>query len=516
MRAGGRGPTAVVGALLVLASGCTATDDTRRHVDLDGRSAASRSAATTTAARTGPLATFYDQRLRWSGCHQGFQCARLTVPVDYARPDGTTIRIALVRLPAAGDDARGSLILNPGGPGASGVDYALAAASVVSDALRERYDVVGFDPRGVARSAPLSCVTDTELDRLLALDGSPDDEAEERFVADRWRILGAGCVEDRPRLTAHVGTRDAARDLDVLRAALGDRRLTYLGKSYGTYLGTTYAELFPGRVGRVVLDGQLDPAASAEQVAAGQAAGFHRAFRSFLADCLTRSACPFTGGVDRAQQQVSALLDQVDARPLRGEPGRPVTQALAVIGVAAALYDEDSWPLLVRAFREAVRGGGQTLLALADYYSDRGPGGRYTTNAIEALYAVNCLDRPEATELADFRAAAARVAESSPVFGPFIAWGGLPCASWPVPPQGEPHPVTAAGARPILVVGTTRDPATPYAWSVSVAEQLESGRLLTYVGDGHTAYRRGSACIDRAVDRYFLAGTLPAPGTRCR
>ena len=511
MRAGQHGAAAVTLALVV--SGCVATDDVRRGADTESRAPAGASAA---PSRTGPLAPYYDQRLRWRGCHETFQCSRLVVPVDYEHPDGPTIRIAVVRLRAGGGDPRGSLVLNPGGPGASGVDYALAATSVVSDAVRERYDVVGFDPRGVARSAPVSCVTDAELDALLALDGSPDDPAEERQVADRWRVLGAGCAEDRPLLTAHVGTRDAARDLDVLRAALGDRRLTYLGKSYGTYLGTTYAELFPRRVGRVVLDGQLDPAASGEQIAAGQAAGFHRAFRSFLADCLGRRSCPFTGSVDQAQDQVAALLDRVDGQPLRGEPGRPVTQALAVLGVAAALYDEGSWSLLVQAFREARRGSGQTLLALADYYSDRGPGGRFTTNAIEALYAVNCLDRPEAKELADYRAAAARVAESSPVFGPFIAWGSLPCASWPVPPQGTPHPVAAAGARPILVVGTTRDPATPYAWSVSVAEQLESGRLLTYVGDGHTAYRRGSTCIDRAVDRYLLDGTLPAAGTRCR
>lgn len=504
--------SAALTATAVLLAGCSGTDGEPSSAE----GASVRSAkATAGASPSGPLAPFYGQALRWRDCRGGFECARLEVPIDYRAPADGTIRLALVRLPAAGD-ARGSLVLNPGGPGASGVDYARAAESVVSAAVRERYDIVGFDPRGVARSAPISCLTDAELDRFLAIDGSPDDPAEEEALSAEWQALGQGCLADRPALTGHVGTRDVARDLDVLRAVLGDRRLNYLGKSYGTYIGTTYAERFPRRVGRVVLDGQLDPAATGEQIARGQAAGFHRAFRSFLADCLERDGCPLSGGVDAAQAQVERLLDAVDAKPLKGERNRPVTQALAVLGVAAALYDQNTWPLLRQAIGEAKRGSGTLFLALADFYSDRGPNGRYRTNSIEALYAVNCLDRPEATDLAEYRAAATRAEAVSPVFGAFIAWGALPCASWPVPPQGEPHPVKAEGARPILVVGTTRDPATPYAWARSVARQLGSGRLLTLVGDGHTAYRQGSDCIDRAVDRLLLEGTLPAAGTRCR
>ena len=498
-------------AVAVLLAGCSAGDGEAGAGDAAVRS----TKATAGAYTSGPLARFYGQTLKWRDCRDGFECARLEVPIDYRAPADGTIRLALVRLPASGD-ARGSLVLNPGGPGASGVDYARAAESVVSDAVRDRYDIVGFDPRGVARSAPISCLTDAELDRFLAIDGSPDEPAEEEALSQEWQALGQGCLADRPALTEHVGTRDVARDLDVLRAVLGDRRLNYLGKSYGTYIGTTYAERFPRRVGRVVLDGQLDPAASGEEIARGQAAGFHRAFRSFLADCLKHDSCPVSGDVDAAQAQVERLLDAVDATPLRGERGRPVTQALAVLGVAAALYDQSTWPLLRQAIAEAKRGSGTLFLALADFYSDRGPNGRYRTNSVEALYAVNCLDRPEATELAAYRAAAARAETVSPVFGAFIAWGSLPCASWPVPPQGTPHPVVAEGARPILVIGTTRDPATPYEWARSVARQLESGRLLTLVGDGHTAYRQGNDCIDRAVDRYLLDGTLSAAGTRCR
>jgi pimeloyl-ACP methyl ester carboxylesterase len=510
----GRGVGAAGLAAALLLTGCSGADDVRPRAD-GGRATTSSGAPPTSSApaTAGPLAGFYDQRLDWQDCRGGFECARLEVPLDYAAPSGETIEVAVVRLPA--DDPRGSLLLNPGGPGASGIGYARAAGSVVSGAVRERYDIVGFDPRGVGRSAPVDCLDHSQLDRFLAIDGSPDSAQEEQALLQEWSKLGAGCYRNAPGVTAHMSTQDAARDMDVLRAALGDRSLNYLGKSYGTYLGATYAELFPRRVGRVVLDGMLDPAVTGQELVAGQAAGFQLAFRAFLADCVRRSSCPLSGGVAAAEQQVGRLLDQVDARPLRGDGGRRVTQALAVLGIAAALYDEASWSLLRQALGEALRGNGYTLLALADFYSDRGPTGRYTTNAVEALYAVNCLDRPEATELEAYRAHAAEVSESSPVFGEFIAWGSLPCATWPVPPQGTPHPIAADGARPILVVGTTRDPATPYSWARSFARQLESGRLLTFVGDGHTAYRRGNACIDEAVDAYLLDGRLPERGQRC-
>lgn len=503
----------VVVAGVVVVSGCSASfreaNDGNRP-----RATTATAAPAMRAPSTGPLATFYDQKLRWRDCRGGFECARLEVPLDYSEPSGQTIEIAVVRQPA--DDPRGSLLLNPGGPGASGIDYARAADIVVSQDVRRRYDIVGFDPRGVGQSAPVSCLSDAQLDDFLAIDGSPDTPEEEQALLQEWSKLGAGCYDRRPGVTAHMGTRDAARDMDVLRAALGDRRLNYLGKSYGTYLGATYAELFPRRVGRVVLDGMLDPAASGPEVAAGQAAGFQLAFRAFLADCVRRSSCPLSGNVAAAERQVGRLLDEVDADPLRGERGRPVTQALAVLGIAAALYDEGSWSLLRQALGEARRGNGYTLVALADFYSDRGPRGRYSTNAVEALYAVNCLDRPEAKELDAYRAAAAEVSQASPVFGAFIAWGSLPCATWPVPAQQEPHRIAASGAKPILVIGTTRDPATPYAWAKSFARQLESGRLLTFVGDGHTAYRRGSSCIDEAVDAYLLDGELPRRGLRCQ
>ena len=514
------GTVAVLVAVALVApslAGCTGDDDVRPEgTPSTTASAAAPSSSVQAAPRTGPLAGFYEQRLRWSACHRGFRCSRLEVPLDYDRPDGRTIELAVVRLPRSGDGPRRSLVLNPGGPGGSGVDYALAAESVVSAAVRRRYDVVGFDPRGVQRSAPVSCLSDAELDTFVSIDGSPDSPAEEQALQREWNRLGAGCIDRRPAISAHVSTSEVVRDLDVLRTALGDRRLTYLGKSYGSFLGTTYAERFPNRVGRLVLDGQVDPAATAADIADGQVTGFQRALDAFLRDCVERSGCPLDGDADAAGEQLARLVDGTDAHPLPGEDGRKATQALVIFGIAAALYDEDGWPLLRQAVAEMRRGEGATLLAMADFYTDRGPGGRYTTNGLEAQYAVNCLDRAETRSLEEQRAQAQQLDARSPVFGAFIAWGNLPCLGWPVPAATEPAPATAEGSRPILVVGTTRDPATPYEWARTVAGTLASGRLLTYVGDGHTAYRRGNGCIDRAVDTYLLRGQLPPEGTRCR
>jgi len=513
------GTVAGIAAAALVLAGCSGGDDVRP----DGTRATSSSAAAPTAAtpatpaaRTGPLARFYEQRLQWTACHRGFRCARLEVPLDYGNPTGRTIELAVVRLPRSGDGPRRSLVLNPGGPGASGVDYALDADSVVSRDVRRRYDVVGFDPRGVQRSAPLRCLSDAQLDVFVSIDGSPDSPAEEQALQEEWSGLGAGCLDRRPSVTAHVSTPEAVHDLDVLRAALGDRRLTFLGKSYGTYLGTTYAERFPKRVGRLVLDGQVDPQASAADIADGQVTGFQRALDAFLRDCVQRSGCPLDGDAAAAGAQLGSLVDRTDAQPLRGEDRREVTQALVIYGMAVALYSKGSWPLLRQAIAEMRRGRGATLLSLADFYADRGPDGHYTTNGLEAFYAISCLDRAETRSLEEQRAQAQELDARSPVFGAFIAWGNLPCLGWPVPATTEPGPATAEGSRPILVVGTTRDPATPYEWSRTVAGTLDSGRLLTYVGDGHTAYRRGNGCIDRAVDAYLLRGELPAEGTRCR
>jgi pimeloyl-ACP methyl ester carboxylesterase len=470
--------------------------------------------ATDTETTDPALATFYDQKLHWKGCDHGFDCAKVRVPVDYAAPSGPSIALSLVRLRSKGDDRLGSLLLNPGGPGASGIDYAKAAAGSLSSTVRNRYDIVGFDPRGVGESAPISCLDDAELDTFVTQDGSPDDSAEESRLVQLAKLFGNRCAAATGGLLAHVGTRDAARDLDVLRGVLGDSKLNFVGKSYGSYLGAIYAEMFPERVGRLVLDGVIDPAADAAALARSQAVGFERALASFVDDCLPRGNCPLTGDRARALRQVSGILGAADRTPLRAS--RPVTQSLALLGMAFAMYEPGRWAALRLALAQAINGQGSLLLLLADLYLDRNSKGHYTSNFNQALYAVTCLDRPETSDLAALRARAAELNAVAPSFGAYLAWGFLPCAFWPTPPEGDAAPIRAPGAGPILVVGTTRDPATPYAFAKNLAAELESGHLLTYEGDGHTAYKEGSDCIDHAVDAYLVEGALPAKGTRCR
>jgi pimeloyl-ACP methyl ester carboxylesterase len=501
-----------VAALVV--AGCSSDPEA------DAPSSAASSRSTTSTASPSPsdqaLARFYSQKVKWKDCRGGFECARIDVPLDYADPGGKTIEISVNRRPAGSDSKRiGSLLVNPGGPGASGLNYARAGSGVVSESLLERYDLVGFDPRGVGDSTPVTCFSDAETDTFLAADGSPDTPAEEQRLVDLAKEFGERCAERSGDLLGHVSTVEAARDLDVLRAVLGDERLTFLGKSYGSYLGATYAGLFPDRVGRLVLDGALDPNLDSEALNKGQALGFEGALTAFVDDCLRRSGCPLPDGRARALTAVQGLLDDIDRRPLDAEPGRPLTQALAMLGLALGLYDTGFWPGLRQGLDEAMQGDGSTLLAFADLYASRDRNGRYPGNSMAALYAVNCLDRAEGSDIDALRSTADGLEKEAPIFGSYLAWSSLPCGFWPAAETSEPHAVTADGAPPIVVVGTTRDPATPYAWAVSLADQLASGRLLTFEGDGHTAYH-GNKCIDRAVDRFLLEGKPPADGTRCR
>jgi pimeloyl-ACP methyl ester carboxylesterase len=498
-----------VAIALCLLAACTSGSDGARGPEPSPHAVGGSTASTDPA-----LAAFYDQQVSWHGCHDGFECAKVRVPVDYAAPSGASITLSVVRLPSHGGERLGSLLLNPGGPGASGIGSALDAETTISATVRRHYDIVGFDPRGIDASAPIHCLTDAQTDQFIEQDGSPDNSAEESALVRISRQLGQRCAARNGPLLAHVGTRDAARDLDVLRGVLGDAKLNFLGKSYGTYLGAIYAETFPDRVGRLVLDGVVDPADDTAALERSQAVGFERALASFVDDCLPRRGCPLTGDRASALAQVSGILAAADRVPLRAS--RPVTQALAVLGVAFAMYDPGFWPVLREALSRALNGDGSLLLLLANSYLNRTAKGHYPTNANDAMYAISCLDRPETADLGVLRARAKAFSAIAPRFGAFLAWSTLPCAFWPVPAEGKPAAVHAAGAGPILVVGTTRDPATPYASAKHLAAELDSGRLLTYDGDGHSAYEEGSACIDAAVDAYLVAGTLPAAGTRCR
>jgi len=441
------------------------------------------------------------------------------VPLDYQKPTGDTIELEVIRL-RAGDDSKrvGSLLVNPGGPGASGVSYAREARTVLSDDVRDSFDIVGWDPRGVGESAPVKCLNDKELDAFLAIDGSPDNPGEVQALDTTSKTFARHCEDRSGKVLPHIGTPDAARDMDILRAVLGDAKLNYLGKSYGTFLGATYAELFPEKVGRVVLDGAIDPTLTSQEMSLGQAGGFEQGLDAFIDDCLKQSDCPVGPDHAGAKQEIVGILDQADRSPLRTDSGRPLTQSLAILGVAVALYDSEAgWPALRIALERAKSGDGTVLLQLSDFYTDRQGNGHYSSNQNEAIYAVNCLDRPDRSSPTQIEQVEPRFKKESPIFGDYLAWSSLPCRYWPAKgePGSGPHKITAEGAAPIVVVGTTRDPATPYVWAQNLASQLSSGVLLSWDGDGHTAYSRGSSCIDSAVDDYLIKGTVPKDGTRC-
>ncbi len=479
---------------------------------------APRASATGSAAAE-ELKPYYGQKLRWRDCGvEGFQCTTMKAPLDYAKPDGGDIDLAVSRKKATGPGKRiGSLLVNPGGPGGSAIGYLQGYAAIGYPApVRARYDMVAIDPRGVARSEPVTCLTGKEMDAYTQVDQTPDDDAEVAKLNEAFRTFATGCEKRSGKILPHVSTVETARDMDILRALLGDERLHYLGASYGTFLGATYADLFPARVGRLVLDGAMDPSLSAIDINRDQTAGFETAFQSFAADCVKEKDCPLgTTSTADAATALKKLFADLDAEPVPTGESRELGESLATTGVIAAMYDEGAWPQLRRALAEAKRGEGSGLLALADSYYEREPDGSYA-NLMFANAAVNCLDlAPAFTRPEDVEKALPAFEKASPVFGKGFAWAALNCGSWPVEATGTPHRTEAEGAAPIVVVGTTRDPATPYKWARSLAEQLSSGRLLTYEGDGHTAYGRGSDCVDTAINTYLLEGTPPKDGKKC-
>jgi pimeloyl-ACP methyl ester carboxylesterase len=486
-------------------------------------------AASTQAATPAPpttLAGYYAQRLDWQPCDNGFQCARLLVPFDYTHPDGHRFSLPVIKLPATDPSRRiGALVVNPGGPGGSGVQYALGARGEIPAAVRARFDIVGFDPRGVGASEPaLTCMTGPELDQFFATDDAPANAAQLAAVVRQGKLYAARCEQRSGALLPYVGTQNAARDLDVLRSALGESQLTYLGKSYGTYLGAWYAQLFPSHVRALVLDGAVDPDTPSLADDITQAQGFQVAFRSFAAWCLASAPCPLqapsstgSAAVNAGVAKTQALITRANATPL-GElgDGQIADGAMLVNGITAALYSTSFWPDLKIGLTDAFAGNGTVLVELANLLYQRNPNGTYT-NLADADTAISCLDRPWPRSVAAFKAAAAEASRVAPLFGAPIVWGSLACAYWPVPSYPLPRirAVGGQGSRPILVVGTLRDPATPYRQAQALAADLASGVLLGWNGDGHTAYGEGSACVDTIVNDYLIDLAVPRSGRVC-
>ncbi|MFE7779935.1 alpha/beta hydrolase [Streptomyces nigrescens] len=522
-----RTSAAVLAATALLISGCSSGSSSPGSEASPGhrteagvqRPAEAASLAPLPASTPASLRPYYDQKLSWRPCSvAGFECATMKAPLDYAKPSADTdLKLAVARKKATGPGSRiGSLQVNPGGPGGSAIDYLQQYAPQPAP-VRARYDLVAMDPRGVDHSEPVECLTDKQMDRYTQTDVTPDSPAEVNKLISAYRSFAKGCASRAGKLLSHVSTIEAARDMDVLRAVLGDKKLTYVGASYGTFLGATYAGLYPSRVGRMVLDGAMDPALDSRTVNLNQTAGFNTAFSAFAADCIKHKDCPLgTTSVEDGSRQLSALFKKLDAHPVATGEERKLTESLATTGVVAAMYDERAWPVLREYLAQAKAGNGRGLLTLSDSYYERDPNGTYA-NQMYANPAVNCLDLASAFNGPDqVRAALPSFRKASPVFGENFAWAALNCAYWPVKPTGTAHRIEAKGAAPILVVGTTRDPATPYTWAKALAAQLSSATLLTYEGDGHTAYGRGSQCIDTAINNYLLKGTVPPKGKRCK
>lgn len=469
----------------------------------------------------GATERFTEQQPEWRDCGDGFECTRVGAPLDWNDLGGETIELAVVKKPATGTKL-GTLFVNPGGPGSGGGAYVREnLAGAVSPALQTSFDIVGWDPRGVGNSTAVFCYTDEELDEELF--GDPREYAELETGSDEWieaaressREFGEDCLEGTGDLLGHVDTRSTVQDLDLLRHLSGDATLNYLGYSYGTFIGTMYADMFPERVGRLALDGAIAPDVTLHEVVLMQQQGFEQAMRAYLAHCLGGFECFFSGTPDDGMERIAQVLADIDEHPIQAPDGRWVTVDTLITAIITVLYSEQTWPMLGTLFTEINAHETDMVQYLADFYYGR-EFGEYIDNSTVAFSAINCLDYPRGATVEEMRAQAQEIAEAAPVFGLYSGYGDLGCAEWPFPGFQDRGPMHAEGADPILVIGTTGDPATPYAWAERLADQLESGVLITFHGEGHTAYNGGNECINQAVDNYFIDGRVPEADPQCR
>jgi pimeloyl-ACP methyl ester carboxylesterase len=451
----------------------------------------------------------------WTSCGGGFQCGTISVPLDYSQPAADTITIAMIRKPATDPTKRiGSLLVNPGGPGDPAIDFLRQDVSAMTE-LNLRFDLVAFDPRGVGQSDPVHCLQPAQQDAYNAVDPVLDDPQEKATLIQAEKDYAAACEQQSGKILPFIDTASAARDMDMVRAALGDAKLTYLGMSYGTFLGQMYAHLFPTHVRALSLDGVVDPAVSPEDLNHAQLVSFESNLQAFLANCRARrtgaSPCLYARSGDPGTK-LAALMERLDAQPLQVGT-RQLTRAIGLNGVLLALYDQSFWTYLDQGLTLADQGDGRVLMALSDTYYQRGTDGTYSSLE-DANAAINCVDRPVASDIATYDALGPAYAQVSPLFGPAFEYANLICSFWPAKATGHAGPLTAEGAPPILLVGGTNDPATPFAWAQSVHAQLANSVLLTRQGNGHTSFD-SSPCAHAAEDAYLINLTLPAAGTVC-
>jgi pimeloyl-ACP methyl ester carboxylesterase len=450
------------------------------------------------------LGAYYAQELQWQSCYDNYQCADLLVPIDYTNLKIGTFNISVLKYPTTNKKKLGSLIVNPGGPGGSGVDYAYAAEYLFSPAILNAYDIVGFDPRGVSRSEPIICLTDKELDANYASDAKPDNEKEfAQTLIDSKKFIQQ-CEEKNKHLTS-FSTANAARDMDILRQAVGDKQLNYMGKSYGTFLGTLYAQFFPDKVGRMVLDGAVDPSISDFQQSLTQAIGFDKAFAAFATDCNKQINCPLPKDKDAAIATMKQLFRQAEKKPIATKNNnRLLSESSMVLGTASALYDSATgWPDLRKAIAEAKKGEGVTFLKLADEYTGRLEDGGYRSNEFDSAAIIDCLDFKDKRSIEKMKKDARVFDEKAPLFGPYLAYSGLGCKYFETPKTTTIVPTRTTN--PIVIIGTTGDPATPYQWAQGLNKLLTNSALISLTGDGHTGQGQGNTCVDNIVDYYYLS-----------
>ncbi|MBN9238770.1 MAG: peptidase [Micrococcales bacterium 70-64] len=497
-------------AVALLLSGCFFGGGTQQDAgpDVDGVSA--------------ELLPYYSQKVTWTDCDNGAQCATVIAPMDWANPSPETdITLALAKHEAKGTKL-GSLFVNPGGPGASGYDLVHDDVDFAVDAALQRsFDVIGWDPRGVGRSTPVTCYDDAQLDQyLFGLPVNPvGSDAWLDEVTKSAVDFGQACLENTGPVLQFIDTQSTVHDLDMLRAIVGDKKLNYLGYSYGSDIGSYYIENFPSKVGRIVLDGATDSSISVFEVGLVQTKGFQLALENYLTACpdMFGADCPFQDGKDAALATIRGLYDRYDATPVAGADGRLMDAGVLDTAMSMALYSQDSWSYLNDLFPEAEQGVTDTAFFLADYYYGRDSDGTYSDNSLEAFIAIYCVDYPVETDPAVLAEQNVELQAASPTtYRDYPPVGDLTCKNWPYQYIGpDITALTGKGAPDVLIVSTTGDPATPYEWGVALAKQLESAHLITYNGEGHTAYNKSNGCVDRAVDEYFTKGTVPATDPNC-
>jgi len=439
------------------------------------------------------LKDFQNQELKWQICYGNFECSTLLAPVDYDKITADVFRLKVIRYKATDQRNRlGALVVNPGGPGASAFDYAYNAENIVSAAIREKYDIVGFDARGVGQSDPIRCLTDKETDEMLAGPMIADTPESQRKMVENAKFFASKCKKAAGDKLTHLSTLDSAKDMELLRLALNEPKLNYLGKSYGTYLGTLYASLYPSKVGKMILDGAIDPSISIQEQNLAQAKGFELALNQFLSKNKIRKA------------SVVKLFEKLQKQTLLTKSNRKLNDSLAILGVASALYDDATgWPKLAVALRQAFIGDGTLILALSDKYSGREPSGKFLSNESEIALVINCIDWKTSIEITPSMIILQEFSIAATIFGPYLASNDLACKYLLPNALKKDIEIQLNFSNQVMIIGTTRDPATPYEWAVALSKRFPNSFLVTLDADGHTGQGRNNPCIDTAVGSYL-------------